>query len=66
MNAYERFPEPRKVSVTALVPNKQLIGKTFKKEAKVVQTALEALQVSTACRPACTHTLPTGRQSASC
>ena len=48
------------------MPNKQLLGKTFKKEAKVVQTALEALQVSTACHPACTHPLLPARSQAPC
>ena len=44
MTAYEKYDEPRlKVVVT---PNKQVLGKTFKRQAKPVQEALEQMQAS--------------------
>jgi glycyl-tRNA synthetase len=43
LTAYEKFPEPREVEVTRVVPNKQALGMAFKKEAKAVVEALEAL-----------------------
>ena len=44
MTAFEKYDQPRlKVVVT---PNKQALGKTFKRQAKAVQDALEQLQVS--------------------
>ena len=43
MTAYEKYDQPRmKVVVT---PNKQVLGKTFKRQAKAVQDALEQMQV---------------------
>lgn len=51
MTAYEKYDQPRmKVVVT---PNKQVLGKTFKRQAKAVQEALEQMQVghlSQSCR----------------
>lgn len=42
MTAYEKYDQPRmKVVVT---PNKQVLGKTFKRQAKAVQDALEQMQ----------------------
>ena len=47
MTAFEKYDQPRlKVVVT---PNKQALGKTFKRQAKAVQEALELMQV---CVPA--------------
>ena len=44
MTAFEKYDQPRlKVVVT---PNKQALGKTFKRQAKAVQDALEQMQVS--------------------
>lgn len=43
MTAYEKYDQPQlKVVVT---PNKQVLGKTFKRQAKSVQDALEQMQV---------------------
>lgn len=43
MTAYEKYDQPRmKVVVT---PNKQVLGKTFKRQAKAVQDTLERMQV---------------------
>ena len=47
MTAYEKYDQPQlKVVVT---PNKQVLGKTFKRQAKPVQDALEQMQVSHFC-----------------
>ncbi|KAI8468120.1 MAG: hypothetical protein J3K34DRAFT_428181 [Monoraphidium minutum] len=43
LTAYEKFPEPREVEVTTVTPNKKELGLTFKREAKAVADALEAL-----------------------
>lgn len=43
LTAYEKFPEPREMDVTRVLPNKQKVGQAFKKDAKAVQEALEAL-----------------------
>jgi len=43
LTAYEKFPEPREVEVTRVIPNKQALGMAFKKEAKAVVEALEGL-----------------------
>lgn len=49
MTAYEKYDQPRmKVVVT---PNKQVLGKTFKRQAKAVQEALEQMQVAAAHTP---------------
>ena len=37
LTAYEKFPEMRTVEATVVAPNKQLIGKTFKRDARAVQ-----------------------------
>jgi hypothetical protein len=37
LTAFEKFPEARTVDVTVVAPNKQLIGKTFKRDARAVQ-----------------------------
>ena len=43
MTAYEKYEQPQmKVVVT---PNKQVLGKTFKRQAKAVQETLEQMQV---------------------
>jgi glycyl-tRNA synthetase len=44
--AEKPLPEPRLVQVTELTPNKALIGKAFKKEAKVVMDHLVALDTA--------------------
>ncbi len=36
LTAYEKFPEMRTVDVVVVTPNKQVIGKTFKRDAKHV------------------------------
>jgi len=41
--AYERFAEPIQEQVVEITPNKQLVGKAFKKDAKAVTDALAAL-----------------------
>ena len=47
MTAYEKYDEPQlKVVVT---PNKQVLGKTFKRQAKPVQDALEQMQARHLC-----------------
>ena len=46
MTAYEKYDQPKmKVVVT---PNKQVLGKTFKRQAKAVQEALDQMQVPAA------------------
>ena len=46
MTAYEKYDQPKmKVVVT---PNKQVLGKTFKRQAKAVQEVLEQMQVAAA------------------
>jgi glycyl-tRNA synthetase (class II) len=50
LEAYERFAEPRMEQVWVLRPNKQAIGKAFKKEGKPLQEAVEAMgQEDAAC-----------------
>ncbi|XP_076754339.1 glycine--tRNA ligase [Xylocopa sonorina] len=44
--AEKKLPEPKNVDVCEIVPNKVLIGKTFKKDSKLVQDALAALNES--------------------
>ena len=46
--AHERFPEPRMEEVLVVEPNKKDFGKAFKKDAKAVVDALEALCVEDA------------------
>ncbi|KYN13767.1 PREDICTED: glycine--tRNA ligase [Trachymyrmex cornetzi] len=41
--AEKKLPAPKTVDVCEIMPNKVLIGKTFKKDSKVVQDALAAL-----------------------
>lgn len=41
--AEKKLPAPKNVDVCEIVPNKVLIGKTFKKDSKLVQDALAAL-----------------------
>ncbi|GBF92515.1 hypothetical protein Rsub_04619 [Raphidocelis subcapitata] len=43
LNAYEKFTEPREVEVTTVTPNKKELGLGFKRDAKAVADALEAL-----------------------
>ena len=43
MTAYEKYEQPRMKVV--VMPNKQVLGKTFKRQAKAVQEALEQMQV---------------------
>lgn len=43
LNAYEKFAEPREVSELLVEPNKQLMGKELKKDAKTVTDALAAM-----------------------
>lgn len=51
MTAYEKYDQPKmKVVVT---PNKQVLGKTFKRQAKAVQEVLEQMQVAAAHTPSC-------------
>lgn len=44
LTAFEKYPEPRQEEVVEVTVNKQLVGKEFKKLAKAVQEALEALK----------------------
>ena len=37
LTAYERFDPPKLVEVTTAIPNKPVVGKAFKKDAKAVQ-----------------------------
>ena len=37
LTAYERFDPPKLVEVTSAIPNKPVVGKAFKKDAKAVQ-----------------------------
>ncbi|XP_076248468.1 glycine--tRNA ligase [Calliopsis andreniformis] len=41
--AEKKLPAPKNVDVCEIVPNKVLIGKTFKKDSKLIQDALAAL-----------------------
>ncbi|EFN58464.1 hypothetical protein CHLNCDRAFT_34068 [Chlorella variabilis] len=43
MSAYERFAEPQEVDVLSIVPNKKELGRLFKKDAKAIADALEAM-----------------------
>jgi glycyl-tRNA synthetase (class II) len=43
LSAYERYDVPREEDVLSILPNKRELGKLFKKEAKVVADALEAM-----------------------
>lgn len=43
LSSFEKYDEPRLVEIVAVKPNKQAIGKEFKKDAKAVQAALESL-----------------------
>lgn len=43
LTAHEKFAEPRNVEVLSITPNRKELGKLFKKEAKAVGDALEAL-----------------------
>ena len=44
MSAREAYPEPRMEEVIVVTPNKQLLGRTFARNAKPVQEALERLE----------------------
>lgn len=44
LTAFEKYAEPRQEEVVEVTVNKALVGKEFKKTAKAVQEALEALQ----------------------
>ncbi|XP_017480431.1 PREDICTED: glycine--tRNA ligase isoform X2 [Rhagoletis zephyria] len=44
--AEKRLPDPKTVEVCEIVPNKQTLGKTFKKDAKSITEALAALSLS--------------------
>lgn len=41
LTAYERFDEPKEVEAIEAVPNKKVLGQTFKADAKLVAEALE-------------------------
>ena len=43
MSAREAYPEPRMESVVVVAPNKQLLGRTFMRNAKPVQEYLERM-----------------------
>lgn len=43
MSAREAYPEPRLESVVVVAPNKQLLGRTFARNAKPVQEYLERM-----------------------
>jgi hypothetical protein len=43
LTAYEKFPEPREVEELKVTANKKELGATFKKDAKAIAEALEAL-----------------------
>lgn len=43
LSAYERFAEPKEVDVLSILPNKKELGKLFKKDAKAIADALEAM-----------------------
>ncbi|XP_076163425.1 glycine--tRNA ligase [Ptiloglossa arizonensis] len=43
LTAEKRLPAPKNVDVCEIIPNKVLIGKTFKKDSKIIQDALAAL-----------------------
>ena len=45
MRASIKFPEPREVDVLKLTTNNKLIGRTFKRDQKVVKQSLEELDV---------------------
>ena len=50
LEAYERFAEARMEEVWVIKPNRQAIGKTFKREGKPLQEAIEGLtQEDAAC-----------------
>ncbi|XP_053954897.1 glycine--tRNA ligase [Anastrepha ludens] len=44
--AEKRLPEPKTVEVSEIVPNKQTLGKTFKKDAKSITDALAKLSLN--------------------
>ncbi|CAD7006384.1 unnamed protein product [Ceratitis capitata] len=44
--AEKRLPEPKTVEVSEIVPNKQALGKTFKKDAKTITDALSKLSIN--------------------
>ncbi|XP_011188345.1 glycine--tRNA ligase isoform X1 [Zeugodacus cucurbitae] len=44
--AEKRLPEPKTIEVSEIVPNKQTLGKTFKKDAKSITDALSKLSLS--------------------
>jgi glycyl-tRNA synthetase len=66
LQAYERFPEPRMAEVLVVKPNKQAIGKTFKKEAKPLQEALEELTQEDAACIKSTYAAPSCENHAFC
>lgn len=43
MVAEKKLPEPKTIVVTEVLPNKALLGKTFKKDAKAISDALANL-----------------------
>lgn len=44
--AEKKLPEPKTVDVTEAVPNKQLLGKAFKKDAKTISDLLAKLEIN--------------------
>ncbi|XP_050334912.1 glycine--tRNA ligase isoform X2 [Bactrocera neohumeralis] len=44
--AEKRLPEPKTIEIAEIVPNKQTLGKTFKKDAKSITDALSKLSLS--------------------
>lgn len=44
--AEKRLPEPKTVDVTEAVPNKQILGKAFKKDAKAITELLSKMSIS--------------------
>eukprot|EP00877_Chromochloris_zofingiensis_P008694 jgi/Chrzof1/4078/Cz13g19120.t1 len=43
LTAYEKYAEPREMEVTRVIPNKKELGVAFKKDAKAISDALDAL-----------------------
>eukprot|EP00193_Tetraselmis_chui_P003500 CAMPEP_0177771360 /NCGR_PEP_ID=MMETSP0491_2-20121128/11534_1 /TAXON_ID=63592 /ORGANISM="Tetraselmis chuii, Strain PLY429" /LENGTH=689 /DNA_ID=CAMNT_0019288871 /DNA_START=54 /DNA_END=2123 /DNA_ORIENTATION=+ len=43
LTAYEQFAEPRMVELVEVKPDKRSLGRDFKKDAKAIQSALEAM-----------------------
>lgn len=43
--AEKTLPEPKQVDIVEVLPNKVALGKTFKKDAKTITTALSSLSL---------------------